>query len=144
MRKLGKVQQEVLASLKRHGSWHHHCGWLWDTPSNTQRLMDSLVRAGYATSNEGQGGGWIVYRPIDPATDKPAKRLVVLSGGDRVDGDDALGMLRLQNRILLKLSRALALSGVGEGSPTQKAIADANMLGLEVADRLKEVESKES
>jgi hypothetical protein len=47
VRKLGKVQQDVLASLKRHGSWHRRCGWLWDTVSHTERILNSLVRADY-------------------------------------------------------------------------------------------------
>lgn len=58
MRKLGHVQQAVLDALKRHGSWRiHGCGWYWDTYSNTLRLLNSLVRAGYVTLNKG------VYRP---------------------------------------------------------------------------------
>ncbi len=63
-RKLGKVQQDVLASLKEHGSWHLHCGWVWDTPSNTLRVMDSLVRAGYATVATPNNSGRRVYKPI--------------------------------------------------------------------------------
>lgn len=60
MRKLGRVQREVLESLKHHGSWHPRCGWLWNNPSGTLRLMNSLVRAGYAVV-EGK-----TYRPKDP------------------------------------------------------------------------------
>lgn len=56
-KKLGKVQQDVLASLKSHGSWHRRCGWLWDTFSNTERVLNSLVRAGYVTVEKN------VYRP---------------------------------------------------------------------------------
>lgn len=53
MRKLGKKQQDVLASLRRHGSWHRRCGWLWDNVSGTERVLNSLVRAGYVTVNNG-------------------------------------------------------------------------------------------
>lgn len=54
-RKLGTVQRDVLAALKQHGSWSPDVyRWLWDTPSNTRRVMDSLVRAGYVTVAEEQ------------------------------------------------------------------------------------------
>ncbi len=127
MRKLGKVQAEVLESLVRHGSWHIRCGWVWDEPANTQRLMDSLVRAGRAVV--AREGGWSVYRPAKPT------RVVVLSDGRAVDADDVRAMLKKQHAILLKLSKDLAKDGHGAGSPAQAAIGDANMLGLEVADR---------
>lgn len=54
MRKLGSVQRDVLSALRTHGSWSPDLtsGWLWDTPSNTRRIMDSLVRAGYVTVTE--------------------------------------------------------------------------------------------
>lgn len=84
MKKLGSVQQDVLTSLRSHGSWSLGCGWVWDTPSNTMRIMDSLVRAGYATTTEGQGGRRIVYRPVDLDTSKPAKR-VRFNIGDHVE-----------------------------------------------------------
>jgi len=64
MKKLGRLQQEVYETLKRHGSWPHPSCWLWGTASGTQRVMDSLVRAGYATSTEGHGGSKILYHPI--------------------------------------------------------------------------------
>lgn len=57
MRKLGSVQSDVLAALELHGSWSRHCGWLWDTASNTLRVMNSLVRAGRVVVENG------VYRP---------------------------------------------------------------------------------
>ncbi len=41
----GEVQQSVLKSLDR-GPWHEHCGWLWDTPSGTRRILNSLVKRG--------------------------------------------------------------------------------------------------
>lgn len=135
MRKLGKVQRDVYNSLKSHGQWHPRCGWLWDTPSNTRRLMDSLVRAGYARVVDDNGQR--VYRPADPKA--PVKSAVVLSDGRVVDGGDVSTMLGLQWGILLKLSKALAKQGHGEGSATQKMIADANMLGLEVAERWEEL-----
>lgn len=55
MRRLGPVQRDVLDALERHGSWSPSVhNWLWDTMSNTRRIMDSLVRAGYATVAEEQ------------------------------------------------------------------------------------------
>lgn len=47
---LGPIQKQVLSSLKQHGYWYsgYGCGWLWDTPSNTRRIMESLVKKGYA------------------------------------------------------------------------------------------------
>jgi hypothetical protein len=80
MKKLGRLQQEVYAALKRHGSWSLGCGWLWDTYSGTRRVLDSLVRAGYATSTE-EGGSKILYRPINL---RPTRRAILLSGGHAV------------------------------------------------------------
>jgi hypothetical protein len=44
MRKLGCLQQEMLRSLKEHGSWYRGCGWLWDTPSHTEKILESLMK----------------------------------------------------------------------------------------------------
>lgn len=65
MRKLGSVQRDVLRALEEHGMWHSWCGWIWDSVSNTTRIMDSLVRAGVATVDyEGVGTAQKrVYRP---------------------------------------------------------------------------------
>lgn len=149
MRKLSKIQQDVLALLRSHGLWSRGCGWLWDTIGNTQRLMDSLVRAGYATSTDEPGWGDAVYRPIASTKTEPAERptstkteparpargrAVLLSGGYVVSGDNVLGMLKRQHAILLGLSRDLAARGYGERSVQQRAIADANLLGLEVSE----------
>lgn len=140
MRKLRRVQQDVFASLRRHGSWSLGCGWLWDTPSNTMRIMDSLVRAGYACTTKSPGER-TVYHPANPKA--PLKTAVILSEGRVVDGEDVSSMLKQQHAILLKLSKVLvSLLTEGENNRAQKMIADANMLGLEVADRLKEIERK--
>lgn len=58
--RLGSVQAAVLASLKRHGSWHERSGWLWDTRSNTIRILNRLVAKGCATLSGG------VYKPRTP------------------------------------------------------------------------------
>lgn len=132
MRRLGKTQQGVLASLKRHGSWSLNCGWLWDTPSNTQRIMDSLVRAERVTIRS--NGERDVYYPIDMSTGRPS-RVVILSGGHTVNGDNMIAMLKLQHRILMRLC------GLHKNDALlQKLVGDANMLGLKVADRLAELQ----
>lgn len=43
---LGVNQQGVLRSLREHGPYRPGCGWLWDTPSGTVRILESLVRRG--------------------------------------------------------------------------------------------------
>lgn len=63
---LGKNQRDVLWSLIDHGSWKRDGGWLWDTHSNTQRLMDNLVRRELATKNEETG----VYTPTEKGRDE--------------------------------------------------------------------------
>lgn len=135
MKKLGRIQQAVYAALRNHGSWSPECGWLWDTYSGTQRVMNTLVRAGYATSTEGQGGSRILYHPINSPPTRPA---VILSGGYAVDSADVPGMLKRQHVILLKLSKDLSRSGHDENSAAQRAITDANLLGLEIAERWEE------
>ena len=48
-RKLGATQRDVLSSLIFHEGWSTvGGGWLWDTPSNTLRIMESLSRKGAA------------------------------------------------------------------------------------------------
>jgi DNA-binding PadR family transcriptional regulator len=44
--KLGTVQLSVLESIAESGRWYRGCGWLWDTHSNTERVLKSLVRRG--------------------------------------------------------------------------------------------------
>jgi hypothetical protein len=55
--KLGERQRICLQSLRRHGHWPG--GWLWDNASGTKRILDSLVKKGFATVDE-KG----VYRPV--------------------------------------------------------------------------------
>lgn len=58
--KLGRVQVEVLKSLRRFGKWTPRGigGWVWDTPSRTLRIMESLERRGLVHRDD-QG----VFRP---------------------------------------------------------------------------------
>lgn len=54
MRKLGRNQIGCLRSMAgdlagvsdSDGVWHSACGWLWDTVSRTERIMESLHRRG--------------------------------------------------------------------------------------------------
>jgi len=63
MRELGSVQADVLKCLREHGSWGAvGCGWLWDTPSGTTRIMESLVKRRLATKTV--DGHRIIYRPV--------------------------------------------------------------------------------
>jgi len=52
---LGVNQRGVLNSLRDHGQWHKRfpgCGWVWDTPSNTKKILDTLVKRGLAQVDE--------------------------------------------------------------------------------------------
>ena len=41
---LGPTQEAMLIALELHGGfWHVGCGWLMGTPSQTTRVLDSLV-----------------------------------------------------------------------------------------------------
>lgn len=46
-RKLGCTQMSVLEALVEHKGWMFNCGWLWDTPSHTEKLMEQLVARGF-------------------------------------------------------------------------------------------------
>ncbi len=46
MRPRGSTQESVLKALREHGCWYVGCGWTWTTYSQTQKIMDSLVRRG--------------------------------------------------------------------------------------------------
>jgi hypothetical protein len=61
---LGRIQYEVLRCLVAHereanrypgsvaGQWTRGCGWHWDTPSNTERMFESLARRGLVDRHE--------------------------------------------------------------------------------------------
>ncbi len=67
MREMGNVQKSVLAALKKHGSWHICCGWVWDTPSNTERILRTLMRRGHVEVHEAGakfgGSTYPLYKP---------------------------------------------------------------------------------
>lgn len=49
--RIGTTQLSMLRSLYDHGSWQHGCGWVWDHPSGTRRICDSLVSRGLARTD---------------------------------------------------------------------------------------------
>lgn len=58
-RPLGETQLSVLDSLKRHdGFWYDGCGWLWDTRSNTIKIMESLLNRGLVTKTKVGNGSY--------------------------------------------------------------------------------------
>jgi hypothetical protein len=63
-RPLGEKQEKVLASLRRHKSWSVKGGWIWDTPSGTKKILDSLVARGFAKIVSGENGE-DKYLPVD-------------------------------------------------------------------------------
>lgn len=62
-RRLGKNESAVYGKLIEHKYWHAGCGWYWDTGSGTRRLLDSLVRKGFARVDEVTIGGKKVWLP---------------------------------------------------------------------------------
>ena len=49
MRPLGTVQRGCLDALFQHRSWRENgvlSGWVWGTPSQTEKALDSLVKRG--------------------------------------------------------------------------------------------------
>ena len=70
LKALGKHQCSLLYSLRQHGSWCRRSGWIWDTPSRTERILASLVRRGLvARSPEG------AFTPLPTHTWQPPKAL---------------------------------------------------------------------
>lgn len=47
--KLGRNQYVILHALREHSGWYEGCAWVWDGPRTTERLLDGLVRRGFAT-----------------------------------------------------------------------------------------------
>lgn len=54
-RKLGNAQLHCLTFLGKGSTWRYGGinGWLWDTSSGTQRILDKLVERGLAVCNDG-------------------------------------------------------------------------------------------
>ncbi len=65
-RPIGIDQTTALDTMAAHGAsgvWHEGCGWLLDTNSQTDRVMQSLRRRGYVvqTSDSYMGSGYGRY-----------------------------------------------------------------------------------
>lgn len=51
--RLGDTQKEMLKILRKKEYWFKGCGWLWDTHSNTARILDGLVKKELVTNANG-------------------------------------------------------------------------------------------
>lgn len=60
--KLGRRQSSVLKTLRDEGGWDNHAGWRWESTKVTRQILDSLVKRGYATFEDG------IYRPADQSS----------------------------------------------------------------------------
>lgn len=71
--KLGRVQQQVLALLKQHGSWHYGCSWKFMGPKETQRVLNSLAERGlvHRTYNSTPPRG-LIYISVSEPIARPA------------------------------------------------------------------------
>lgn len=55
-RPLGETQKAVLHALSQHQRWYPGCGWVWDTPSGTERILRGLERRGLVQTRAVQEG----------------------------------------------------------------------------------------
>lgn len=71
---LGDKQKGILASLVYHKSWHRsfRCGWVWDTPSGTIKLLESLIKRGLVKKENIEGHD--VYTPTEEGINETKKR----------------------------------------------------------------------
>lgn len=46
---LGKAQSAMMDELLKRGLWFPGCGWSWNGASNTERIMESLLKRGLVT-----------------------------------------------------------------------------------------------
>jgi len=65
-RGIGPTQRAILSSMVKHhgGVWSCHAGWMWDTPSGTLLLMESLRRRGLVTTRRADRL-WNGFQPFD-------------------------------------------------------------------------------
>jgi hypothetical protein len=56
-RPLGALQRRALTNLAslNSGKWYRGCGWQIGAPSQTEYILDSLVRRGFATKSSASG-----------------------------------------------------------------------------------------
>lgn len=48
MKKLTESQESMYEHLEQHGFWYPNCGIVWDSHSGTIRIMEALVKKGFA------------------------------------------------------------------------------------------------
>jgi len=72
-RSLGDKQRGLLKSLVYHKRWFHSykCGWLWDTPSGTVKILEALVTRGFVKKHE--EGSHTVYTPTEEGINESKK-----------------------------------------------------------------------
>lgn len=82
MRKLGKVQIAVLRCLIQHKGWRRrpYCGWVWDHPSGTQKVLDSLVKLELVSVTDGfyeatNLGCTVAFRDVVENDRRPSPRV---------------------------------------------------------------------
>jgi hypothetical protein len=46
--RLGSIQRQLLKLLREKGHWWVGCGWRWNTHKETEAILNSLVKRGYA------------------------------------------------------------------------------------------------
>lgn len=63
----------VLEGLVDHKGWHSRCGWVWDTPLSTERILQTLVNRGLASKKTDPDTGRSVYQAT-PAGQSAVKR----------------------------------------------------------------------
>lgn len=63
---LGPTQEAMLVALELHGGfWHVGCGWLMGTPSNTERVLESLAARELVTSQHYYRDSKLYRLPVD-------------------------------------------------------------------------------
>jgi hypothetical protein len=63
---LGRSQWGVLHALHRYKSFHQHCGWVWETKTETLRILASLIRRGFVTKTQIDGLEIYKLTPLAP------------------------------------------------------------------------------
>ena len=64
-RPLGATQKALLSCFGKppmaHAAWYAECGWCWDGPGSTMKVLDSLVKRGLLVRHESlviEGTNW--------------------------------------------------------------------------------------
>lgn len=67
--RLGKTQKQVLICLVQHKRWYRACGWLWDTHSNTERVLQSMIKYDLVEVDRKKANFRTTYVPTKTARD---------------------------------------------------------------------------